>query len=203
MKHTAADTEALEHATLYALGALGPDESAAFEGHLADGCDVCRQEIDSLSSVNAALSFDAPRATPPARTRESLLTFVRRTDRAETEAKTDAAAASPPLLTVREEEGDWQPLLEGVTIKRLYVDQERGTVTSLFRLQPGAFLPTHTHAGTEQCLVLEGDMRTGEIVLHRGDYHCAPKGSRHPTMMSVTGALLLIIAHAGPEAYAF
>ncbi|MDQ3816820.1 MAG: cupin domain-containing protein [Acidobacteriota bacterium] len=110
------------------------------------------------------------------------------------------AIAAPQLLTVRAAEGEWHELLEGVAVKQLYVDAERGTVTSLFKLQPGASLPIHFHAGTEECLVLEGDLRTDEIVLHRGDYHCAPKGSRHPLIMSVTGALLLIVAQASPEA---
>lgn len=197
MKHSAADEEALERASLYALGALSSEDALALEEHLAAGCEVCQKEIGSLASVSAALAFDIPAASPSPRPRERLVSFLRK----------GAGGGGPEVLpadrggvftsvTIRADEGDWQEFVKGVFVKRLFEDAERGTLTSLYRLLPGAVVPAHRHEGTEECLVLEGDARYGELVLRPGDYHCARKGSTHSELTSVSGTLLLIVAQA-------
>ena len=48
----------------YVLGALDPDDLAAFEGHLAT-CEQCRAEVDEFGPVADSLSLAAPAAEPP------------------------------------------------------------------------------------------------------------------------------------------
>ena len=50
----------------------------------------------------------------------------------------------------------------------------------------------HHHGGAEECYVLEGDLRTGDVWMHAGDYQHAAAGSVHPVQSTVQGCLLLI-----------
>lgn len=55
----------------YLLDALGADERAAFEAHLAE-CEACAEEVDSLRSATAALAEPVP-ADPPSDLRRRVL----------------------------------------------------------------------------------------------------------------------------------
>ena len=84
------------------------------------------------------------------------------------------ATAGAGFLIVRAGEGAWRPTADaGVRIKLLFVDRERATVTTLVRMEPGARIPAHRHLGLEQCLVLEGDLRSGGIEMSAGDFNCS------------------------------
>jgi anti-sigma factor ChrR (cupin superfamily) len=72
-------------------------------------------------------------------------------------------------------------------------------VTSLYKLLPGAHVPMHTHAGVEQCLVIEGDFHVNDEVLGPGDFTCAMTGSIHETVFTRGGTTLLIVAQQGYE----
>ena len=46
---------------------------------------------------------------------------------------------------------EWQPSqFEGIQIKVLYVDKEKGEMTCLLKWEPGATLPMHKHPQIEQ-----------------------------------------------------
>lgn len=65
--------DALRESTgLYALGALMPEERAAFETHLAT-CAECAAEVRAFSTVAGALAQAAPQVNPPASLRERTL----------------------------------------------------------------------------------------------------------------------------------
>lgn len=196
MKHTAAGDETVERASLYALGALSHHEARAFEEHLAEGCDACEDELRSFEGVAAALAFAAPSAPPPAGAREKL---AQRLAQGNGSARKPAAAGAQQFLTVRGDEGAWEEMFEGIFVKRLFVDRGRGSVTSLYRFQPGAQIPPHPHGGVEECYVLEGDLEANGEVLGPGDYTCAPAGSFHPSVRTAGGAMVLIIEQASRE----
>ncbi len=56
----------------YALDALDPDETEAYERHLSQ-CEECRERLAELNQSAAALAFGAVAPAPPARLRESIL----------------------------------------------------------------------------------------------------------------------------------
>jgi quercetin dioxygenase-like cupin family protein len=62
----------------------------------------------------------------------------------------------------------------------------------LVRMAPKTFLPRHDHPLGEQCLVLEGSIRSDDMVAEAGDFTFMPAGSTHPPLYSETGCLLLI-----------
>jgi hypothetical protein len=89
------------------------------------------------------------------------------------------------------------PVAPGVNAKMLHVD-ETG-YSFLLRLDPGATLPGHPHDGDEECIVLEGEARLGDLNILAGDYHLARRGSRHGDIFSPDGALLYIRRQGRPE----
>ena len=99
------------------------------------------------------------------------------------------------FVTVRTTDGSWQTLAPKVAIKMLDDD---GTMQAfLLRLDPGARLPAHHHSVDEQCIVLEGSVRLGEVEASAGDYHVALAGSTHGDIVSMTGALLFLRTRSG------
>jgi anti-sigma factor ChrR (cupin superfamily) len=72
----------------------------------------------------------------------------------------------------------WQPIrYPGCYIKTLMVDREKGLLTVLLKMDPGAELPDHEHALVEQTYMLEGrlvDKDGPEAGLSVG-----PGGGRH------------------------
>ena len=215
MSHTTVDEEQAGRAALYALGALEGDEARDFEGHLAAGCEACAAELRMFEGVVAALGLAAPEAEPPADVRSRLLSLVSGNegggDLGEDDGRQAAAGRekhgdAPNLLgggegflVVRAGEGQWLPTEDaGVAFKLLFADPGRGTVTTLVRMRPGSRIRSHRHLGVEQCLVLEGDVRSGAVRMTAGDFNCSLPGSVHEELVTDKGALLLIVS---PERY--
>lgn len=195
MSHTTVDEEAAGRAALYALGALEENEAREFEEHLAAGCAACEAELREFRTVAGDLGLAAPEAEPPAGVRARLLAHVSE-DKGGGES---GAGVAPGFLVLRAGEGEWRATDDaGVSFKMLFADRERGTLTTLVRMEPGSRIRSHRHLGVEQCLVLEGDVRSGSIGMRAGDFNCSMPGSVHEELMSDGGALLLIVS---PERY--
>lgn len=177
MIHQVLTDEDRERASLFALDALSPDEAGAFARHLADGCTVCRAEVDALSAVAGDLAMGFPPKTPPPALRARVL---------------DAAAAEPAgrMAVIRSHEGNWIEISPGVCRKDLTLAP--GGSVFLIRVAPGARVMTHTHALPEHCYVVEGDARVAGERLGPGDHHIAGAGSVHDGLWSEGGCVLLI-----------
>lgn len=101
------------------------------------------------------------------------------------------ADADTSHLTIGAGDGQWQPLLDGVTIKLLRAHD--GVLSYLLRLQPGATLPPHRHARDEECVVLHGRLRVGSrLEIGPGGYHLAHGGALHATIGTDTGATIFL-----------
>jgi quercetin dioxygenase-like cupin family protein len=71
----------------------------------------------------------------------------------------------------------WRPTFEGVEVLPMWGSTD---ITSmLVRFAPGASVPDHHHAADEDCLMLDGEMFLGDILLRPGDYQLAPAGGGH------------------------
>ena len=98
----------------------------------------------------------------------------------------------PDMLTIRADAGGWEEVSDKIRKKILHIDEENGIETYLLKIEAGAKDAPHIHTSDEHCIVLEGDVCFGDIHLNAGDYHLAPKGSKHDEAHSVHGALLYI-----------
>jgi anti-sigma factor ChrR (cupin superfamily) len=192
MMHTATDEEARGQAALYALGALDSDEARAFEQHLDAGCAACAAEVEGFGAAVAALGEAAPPAEPPAAAREELLARIG--------GDGNSSGPGAGFFILRAGEGEWAETEdEGVSYKLLFADRGRGTVTTLVRMRPGARIPRHRHLGVEQCLVLEGDLRSGPYTMGAGDFNCSFPDSVHEELTTDGGALFLLVSPASYE----
>ncbi len=93
------------------------------------------------------------------------------------------------MIDIRRADG-WQPLADKAEMKILHDDGV--TVTWLVRLESGAVLAGHDHAGTEECLVLEGDFWLNDVRYGPGDYQIAFAGTRHDSARSDNGCLVFV-----------
>ena len=85
----------------------------------------------------------------------------------------------------------WTPTrYDGVEIKVLMEDQERGLLTALFRWAPGSRLPLHEHVEIEQTYVLDGALEDDEGEATAGNFVWRPAGSIHEAR-APKGALVL------------
>jgi len=88
---------------------------------------------------------------------------------------------------------DWKPSqFEGISIKVLYENKEKGEMTCLLKWEPGATLPFHKHPELEQSYVIEGSFYDHDGICRAGEYVWRKEGSFHETH-SDEGAVILAI----------
>ena len=198
MIHSSVTDEILEQSAAFALGAMAPEEARAFEAHLLGGCGPCNAEVRAFQDVAGALALAIPPVSLPPYLCARVLARAFADDRGVPAPTTEAL---PHYLHVTRAGAEgWQDGPAPHTkVKQLYVDRATKLVTMLIRGAPGARFPSHRHAATEQCLVLEGDLRSPGVVLRAGDFSCADGGSTHDDLWTEEGCLLLVVASADDE----
>jgi anti-sigma factor ChrR (cupin superfamily) len=101
---------------------------------------------------------------------------------------------------IKPAEMEWRPTrFEKVSIKMLYEDAERGEMTCLLKLDPGAHIPFHKHPEIEQSLVLEGSVEDHDGVATAGDYIWRKPGSFHDNRSP--GGAILFAVYRKPNIY--
>ncbi len=70
--------------------------------------------------------------------------------------------------------GRWLPYQPGIEARVIYNGPD--STSLLLRMQPGSVLAEHDHPGTEECIVLEGEVALGDRLMTAGTFHVAPKG---------------------------
>ena len=167
-------------AAAYALGALDRAEQDAVADELRSDQELSGQ-VDHWEMVLAPLALDLPVEPAP----EGLFSAI--------EAKIDRPTPRlPGMKTIREADGRWIGISDGVEMKMLHKVKDGGRKSFLLRLAPGAKLDTHPHDQDEECYVIEGDISFGDLELQAGDYHVASAGTPHPESFSRNGCLLFI-----------
>lgn len=67
----------------------------------------------------------------------------------------------------------------GVKVKILYDDPETGMLTVFSRMEPGSFIPLHTHTAIEQTFILEGSLEDEQGAATAGNFVWRPAGNTH------------------------
>ena len=90
---------------------------------------------------------------------------------------------------------DWRPTKDGtgVAVKLLRGDRETGAVTVLLRFEPGGRFPAHRHPAGEEVFVVDGSVRIGKDVLHRGEYLYTEPGGVHAVSSEPGGTILVVL----------
>lgn len=165
---------------LFVLGALGEEEERAVcEAHL-ETCGPCSDEAACLRRTSEDLALAAPSVDPPPDLWARLRRRIRDESRPHRALQCEAARA-------------WIHAGDGVEISQLWLDPERQRHSLLIRMQAGARLPAHRHAGPEECLVVRGDVEDGQVQLREGDYVRFEAGTQH-AVTTRGGCMLFVTA---------
>ncbi len=190
-----------QFAALYVAGALTHEEIADFEHRLSAGDSDLRAALGEYSVVAQALG-GVHAAAPPVSTRDSLLRLIDSAPQHSPQIwKTwNADRAGNTVHTVRANEGNWDETgVPGVRVRKLFIDTERNQFTAVVKMEPGTSWPRHRHDGPEECMVLEGELHVGDMVMHKGDYQRAEPVSHHCIQRTDSGCTLLIVSSLSDE----
>lgn len=147
--------------------------------------DTARPTDDSAAALDADIVDLLNGAVPPTPVDQAVLARVKR--RVLARIAEEQASAH---LTVRAEDGQWQPFGPGLTLKVLH--EAGGVMSYLVRLAPGAVLPPHRHPMDEECVVLEGSLRIGGLEVGAGGFHLGRQDVLHMPIVSERGALIFL-----------
>src|SRR6266436_7688988 len=125
---------------------------------------------------------------------------ARVTSRLEKPMPTTAGKAMPKIeptiggsVYVKPSAIEWAPTqFEGISIKVLYEDKQKGEMTCLLKWESGATLPMHQHPEIEESWVLEGSFYDHDGICRAGEFVWRHAGSFHQTH-SDEGAVILAI----------
>jgi anti-sigma factor ChrR (cupin superfamily) len=92
---------------------------------------------------------------------------------------------------------DWKPFHPGVSIARLYKEDD-GHTAALLRYEPGATVPQHSHPGFEHLFIISGDQVDNGGEYPAGTLLVNPPGSSHQ-VTSPSGCLVLAIWEKPPQ----
>jgi quercetin dioxygenase-like cupin family protein len=166
-----------------ALRLLPPEEADSLERHAAE-CSTCGGELASLrATVDAFVAWptDVLRPTTPM--------WGRIAERIAAETGREPAPGEPEPW----DEPDWVEVAPGISCKLLATDAEQHTVSMLVRLAPGADYPPHTHAGTEELHLLDGELWIDDRKLYPGDFNRAERGTSDSRVWSETGCTCVLV----------
>ncbi len=90
-------------------------------------------------------------------------------------------------------EPEWKEVAAGISCQLLATDNKNHRISMLVRLIPGADYPPHTHAGTEELHLLDGELWIDERKLVPGDYNLALKGTADKRVWSETGCMCFLL----------
>jgi anti-sigma factor ChrR (cupin superfamily) len=175
--------EGAEAAYAYALKAQPASELPEIQAHVAT-CPDCRRELESLRPVlDRFVSWptDVLRPTTSLQARLAL------------RIAEETGEQAVPLPARRWAEPEWEHVAAGIECKLLAIDTERHRVSMLVRLAPDARYPAHTHAGTEELHLLDGELWIDARKLFPGDYNYGAPGTGDERVWSETGCTCLLV----------
>ncbi len=95
------------------------------------------------------------------------------------------------MLLNRSEGREWKPTDYPGISRALFRNNETGGRSSFVRLDKGSRFPTHAHQGTEEVVVIAGQVTLGKVAMGEGDYLFTTPGEEHD-VVAVTDAVIFV-----------
>jgi len=103
----------------------------------------------------------------------------------------EAESPATERALVRDADAGWPEFAPGIRRRVLWTAE--GQAALLYRADPGASVPVHSHGHDEECLMVQGELFLDDVLLQTGDYQLAPAGTGHRITETDTG--VIIYAH--------
>ena len=75
--------------------------------------------------------------------------------------------------------------------RSLFRNNEAGGRSSFVRLRKGSRFPRHAHEGSEEVVVISGEVTLGGVAMQEGDYLFTTPGEEHD-LVAVTDAVIFV-----------
>ncbi len=102
----------------------------------------------------------------------------------------DSGREATPAGTSRAALADWENYAPGIERRLLW--QSAAAVAYIARVVEGALVPAHGHLHDEECMMIEGDLFTGDILLREGEFQLAPAGCEHGLVSAASKGMIYI-----------
>src|SRR5512134_3963592 len=86
---------------------------------------------------------------------------------------------------------EWKPSDYPGIERNLFRNNETGGRSSVLRLARGSRFPRHAHLGTEEVVVLSGQVNIGGVALEEGDYLFTEPGEEHD-VVAISDAVIFV-----------
>lgn len=90
-------------------------------------------------------------------------------------------------IVQKAESSPWRRTQDGAFLRPIWDDR-----SFLMRCEAGVQIRSHVHDGEELLVMLDGEMRIGEMHFSTGDFQVSPAGSEHPTAEALGDCLVLL-----------
>jgi len=146
------------------------------------------EDLDNVAfddAVALALAEAAAADAPPLRggVRDALMRRVR-----------DSAGETAGFAFAWADDDRWLPHpVEGIRMKILALNKQRGYATLLLDVAPGTRFPPHHHGGAEECYVVSGSLFTCGRRLSAGDFVHADADSDHGELYTLEGCRVILV----------
>jgi len=102
------------------------------------------------------------------------------------------------MLVNKAAERQWSATAYAGIERSLFRNNDTGGRSSVVRLAKGTRFPRHAHQGTEEVVVLSGDVIIGGVELHPGDYLFTSPGEEHDVVAATDAAIFVSSQKATP-----
>jgi len=181
-----------ELAAAYGLGMLDQAEASQLEALIGRDPDALQEVASFIDTAAAFAAASSPRVEPSIELRARILASIA----AAPHLHRKTAEASVPdgySFVLNSSEGWGDTGVPGFRTKLLSRGPHPGYEVMLMALAPGAKVPDHDHAGTEEIYMLSGHLHTEGQVMGPGDFLRAEAGTHHHEVVSPDGCLALLI----------
>lgn len=185
-----------ELAPLYALGSLDETEKQWVENRIQE-CPELAEEIADYQAAVAVIPYGVTLQPLSADLKERVFLHAIGKDYPEEDYPESASRVSTPFPevgnSIKASELKWRPFnAPGFQMARLHLDREKRELSCLVRAEAGLPYPAHRHAGPEEILMLEGELRIGNKIYGPGDYIHTEANSIHPNAESATACMFFL-----------
>jgi anti-sigma factor ChrR (cupin superfamily) len=95
-----------------------------------------------------------------------------------------------PAGTSRARQAQWESFAPGIQRRVLW--RAGDACAYIARAQLGAAVPPHGHGHDEECLMLEGELFAGDVLLCQGELQLAPAGLHHGMVQAASDCLVYL-----------
>ncbi len=179
-----------EDAILNSLGLLDNNEQELFDEKLNMATEEEKKTVSEYNNIISLLPLMMYNSDmelfPSKKVKENLMNRI--------SSGKSAMSKSKSFSFVFDKENDWvQHPLQGIKVKQLSQDVNKGYTILLMKVAAGVQYPPHHHTGAEECYVIEGDLHAEGKSLGPGDFHHADGGTDHNPLFTIGGCTVLLV----------